>query len=990
MKKFHLLYTLSILFFVASKAQNIKLIDINKMSNSYPRNNEYSAKNIYTYLNGYSYFTADDGIHGRELWKTNGTNAGTQLVKDINPGAASSNDDNTNPDITASGNKVFFVADGGVGAFGLWASDGTSNGTHFVGDFSYGAGVYPSYLTDVNGSLFFALSYYDFNYYTYVNQVWKIDNNEQPILIADLTGQGENIQQLKNVNGKLFFTFYNYSSGYTLYETDGSIAGSYSVVGSYFYNAPLQLTASNNQLYFIADNGSGSTVWVSDGTYGGTYGINNNGINCIATSDAFNRDTFAIVNNVLYFRGTTYDAGNELCKYDEANPSAGVTMVKDIQPGYNSSYPSFLTNVNGELFFTIGPAGLDAELWKTDGTDAGTKLVKDINPGGNNFYYGLTNLNGTLVFAFGQNASGFDLWKSSGSAAGTKLVKDINPSVNSSFPQYLTASNGLLLFGANDGINGFELWKSDGSTTGTKMIKDINHTTTNSSYPFGFTETPTNVLFSASTENSGRELWGTDGTDGTDAGTAIVKDIYSGFNDANPSYFTKLKNKTYFFANDSSGMRMYSTDGTKSGTALVPTGLDHYNGYIMNVLAGNNLFYVIAYSYNSYNAEIWRSDGTTQGTFAVKTDAPDYYNIDAVVINDRLYFSSDDNSGFYGNELWKSDGTVASTALVKDIYPGSSGSYPSNLFKFKGKLYFTAYDGNAPYGTVLWTSDGTDAGTKIVKSIYVNNVSFAKTNNKFFFSAENAVSKGYELYASDGTPGGTKLIKDIATGPNSSGISMLTSGDSLIYFVADDGINGSELWRSNGTSSGTFMVKDITPGSDGTFMNDFLNVYDKLVFLADDKLWYSDGTDAGTQPVNDTALDNISQIDNLAFIKNHLYFTGYTYATGDEMYVADVPASAQSVTVQNVTATKLNNTFFAKLLSNPVTDLLRININSKNQQAIQTIIIDAAGKTILSDKKLLVQGDNFLSYNVNSWTSGLYIIKIVSTGGCSATLKAVK
>jgi ELWxxDGT repeat protein len=94
--------------------------------------------------------------------------------------------------------------------------------------------------------------------------------------------------------------------------------------------------------------------------------------------------------------------------------------------------------------------------------------------------------------------------------------------------------------------------------------------------------------------------------------------------------------------------------------------------------------------------------------------------------------------------------------LVKDIYPGTGNSYPSNLTDVNGVLYFTAYDGTN--GTELWKSDGTAAGTVLVY------------------------------------PGGD------------SSPSNLTNVNGVLYFTADDGTNGRELWKSDGTTAGTVMV----------------------------------------------------------------------------------------------------------------------------------------------------------------------------------------
>src|SRR5437667_423528 len=107
--------------------------------------------------------------------------------------------------------------------------------------------------------------------------------------------------------------------------------------------------------------------------------------------------------------------------------------------------------------------------------------------------------------------------------------------------------------------------------------------------------------------------------------------------------------------------------------------------------------------------ELWRSDGTTAGTFRIKNGRPWYL----INVNGTLFFVIDDE--MHGDELWKSDGTEAGTVLVKDIFPGSTGSRLSPLADVNGTLFFRAYDG--VHGTTLWKSDGTTTGTVLVGGV---------------------------------------------------------------------------------------------------------------------------------------------------------------------------------------------------------------------------------------------------------------------------------
>jgi len=108
--------------------------------------------------NGEIYFRADDKVHGRELWKSDGTEAGTVMVKDIYPGSAGSQ-----PEwLTVSNGILYFSAYTTTNGWELWRSDGTEAGTYLFKDITPGhtatyENTSPAYMVDVNGTLYFVL-----------------------------------------------------------------------------------------------------------------------------------------------------------------------------------------------------------------------------------------------------------------------------------------------------------------------------------------------------------------------------------------------------------------------------------------------------------------------------------------------------------------------------------------------------------------------------------------------------------------------------------------------------------------------------------------------------------------------------------------------------------------------------------------------------------------------------------------------------------------
>ncbi|MDI9340700.1 MAG: T9SS type A sorting domain-containing protein [Sediminibacterium sp.] len=456
-------------------------------------------------------------------------------------------------------------------------------------------------------------------------------------------------------------------------------------------------------------------------------------------------------------------------------------------------------------------------------------LVKDLFPGINSSMGGfpntLTAVGNSVFFSAEVNAtSGYELCYSNGTAIGTYLVKELTSAYNTLLqgPLNITALNDKVYFKALQN----QLWQSDGTFAGTFNISQTNFSLSTQSAEL--ISNANKLFFAGITSANGTELWGL----GKNMPPGIIRDINRYPNDAHNSYprsFINMNGITYFLAEFAEltqpnnverfyGEELWRTDGTYSGTYMVkdicsaigaPPG-SRESSHITELTAVNGILYFSAYT-NPNGYALWRSDGTSSGTYMVKDILPGGPQINEsnpihslVNVNGTLFFAANDQ--IHGYELWKSDGTAQGTIMVKDINNGTASSHAfdinrissyKELVAYNGNVYFWAHEGNSTYK--LWKSDGTANGTTVLKEgLYISIQPFEHTsvvaNGHLYFSA--AVAGGdHVLYKTDGTTSGTVPLGG-GRNPN-----LLCNANGIIYYAADDNQHGIELWALNTCSS---------------------------------------------------------------------------------------------------------------------------------------------------------------------------------------------
>jgi len=370
------------------------------------------------------YFTANDGVNGEQFWKTDGTEEGTVRVTDVKRGKHSWYDYDYGLFLSSFGSMLYFTADDGVTGQELWKTDGTKDGTVCVKDIRPGAagsesGRSESGLLAVVGSTL----YFTANDGVTGRELWKTDGTEagtvrvkQGILIG--------LASWAVVGSTLYFSATDGVAGYELWKTDGTDAGTVRIKdinGGPSDSGPGYLTVVGSTIYFTADDGvTGRELWKTDGTPAGTVRVKDIWVGKYGSDP----EELIAVGSMLYFTADDGELGRVLWKSD--GTEAGTVPVTVTLAGvtYNFTPASnALTAVGSTLYFSDDrdSLGNDRDLWKTDGTAAGTLMVKaDINS--DLFTAGVGS---TLYFWTGDEDQEFEyeLWKTDGTAAGTMLVK---------------------------------------------------------------------------------------------------------------------------------------------------------------------------------------------------------------------------------------------------------------------------------------------------------------------------------------------------------------------------------------------------------------------------------------------------------------------------------------------------------------------------------------------------------------------------------------
>jgi ELWxxDGT repeat protein len=693
-------------------------------------------------IDGKMIFAATDAVNGRELWITDGTPAGTRFFKDLAPGPESSSPrafaqfngafyfgtatglwktDGTEAgtvlvkagvalnSLTVAGPRIFFYGYSEDAGREPWVSDGTTGGTHRIVEINpgpEGVALFGEVMTPLGNRVLFGAYEPEHG-----SELWVSDGTAAGTQILRDVNPGSESGLVSSggvvSNGAVaLFAAHAPESGTEIWRTDGTPAGT--TLLREFNPGPGSgsmgnLITAGSSFVFTTSTPVSTHFWTSDGTAAGTRET------ATVTSRLLFGSRLTNIDGTLYFAAADSLHGYEPWKSD--GTAAGTSMFANIgRDAAPSSEPGSFRVAGDWLYFNAWD-GLASDasdrnsFWRSDGTPEGTvKISEEILGGETQVAIGRT-------LFFQRNYS--ELWMTGGTPESTKRATELEKR----FPQPPS-----LRFVLGDRIlanSGQQLW----ATTLTPGAPAVPLGSAGGS---GFVEVAGRAFYL--TNDSGTSvLWS---TDGTPEGTYVVRRFPDGISGAPAAVGGHV-----YFVTAGSTPAVWRSDGTADGTVAIP-GLPIRAGGGL-VPAGSQL-----YCFDSAGT-LWVTDGTTAGTRQLPAKPLERY---AVTLGNSILFHQTVGTT---HELWISDGTPEGTHELYDFGQGATTTYVVGYLNAGGQVFFNAY--TPALGRELWVTDGTAAGTKLVADVEPGSLSSSpqslhRAGERIFFAASTA-AVGQELWA---------------------------------------------------------------------------------------------------------------------------------------------------------------------------------------------------------------------------------------------------
>jgi ELWxxDGT repeat protein len=878
-------------------------------------------------LGGLAVMNLDDGIHGREVWVSDGTADGSRLLRDICPGTC----DSRPRGFALLAGAVYFNADDGARGAELWRTDGTAAGTQLVADLAPGpTSGNPWGLAASNGLLYFSAALAAGS----GGAFWRSDGSAAgtfPLTLASANpyAYDYDVVSLGSATAGFVFSFADAEHGREPWITDGTVSGTHLLVdlqpgvgGSLWPTLPFRggadLVAVDGKVIFVADDGThGEEVWASDGTVVGTLRLSTGAPGSGPSSPV----RLQVASGKVYFGASTATNGRELWVTD--GTVAGTQQLTDLGPGLENAVGLwYVSAFQGGALFAAGNSASGAELWRTDGTPEGTVLVKEVRPGPNGGlvpweFAGCFVVGSRAYFVANDGVHGAEPWVTDGTEAGTQLLVDASVGAGPDDPENGSVNiigggfdrpsvvGERLLFRLFPRLRTNELWSTDGTPAGTSRVAIVNPG--GSAVTSRVAEEPwpggdlgiagTKILFAADSGATGAELWSSAASGETNLLADLDEEVDVDLpNGSNPRRFVPLADRslfsytTYVSETNTWTTHVGASDGTVPGTFELTTSP---GGWIDSAVRfGDELVY-------SADGTLARTDGSLAGTAALPCGCVGAFGL--LRFGDHLLFRAE---GSAGSEPWAMDLTADTPYPLADIEPGAGHSLPEMLGVAGDWALFSAE--TLATGRELWRTDGTPEGTSPLAELAPGTASALSSpwqqaygaravgvSGRLYFPATDSAD-GYELWRSDGTVSGTLQVRDLQLGPLGADPRWLTALGDRVLFSADDGLHGRELWASDGTEEGTFLLRDLWPGPESGQPQRLTVVDGVVVFAATDgvhglELWRTDGTPVGTMQLQDLA-PGVAASSPMAFTRagGRLYFLATDAAHGFELWSLDL------------------------------------------------------------------------------------------------------